>query len=181
MTDNITIRLLTPSDIYPEMLESFNRKQIISDKWVKNGNRYELIKTDEVRDWSSEKKIWLSQYLLQQMNSGGFAAGAFAESKFVGFSCLDGVLQGIAEKYVNLAMLFVDDDWKRKGIGKMLFTQMCLCAEQMKADKIFISAIPAYDTISFYLNLGCVDAQYVIDSFVDTENDRYLEYNLRED
>ena len=35
MTDNITIRLLTPSDIYPEMLESFNHKQIISNKWVK--------------------------------------------------------------------------------------------------------------------------------------------------
>ena len=181
MTDNITIRLLTPSDIYPEMLESFNRKQIISDKWVKNGNCYELIKTDEIRDWSGEKKIWISQYLCQQINSGGYAAGAFSDHKLVGFSCLDGAIQGISEKYVNLTMLFVDDEWKRKGIGKKLFKQMCLCAERMKADKIFISAIPSYDTVSFYLNLGCVDAKYVIDSFVDTENDRYLEYNLKRD
>lgn len=178
MTDHITIRFLTPSDIYPEMLESFNHKQIISNKWVKNGDRYELTKTHEVREWSREKRIWISQYLYQQMDRGGFAVAAFSNSKIVGFSCLDGILQGISEKYVNLTMLFVDDEWRRNGIGKKLFKQMCLCAEHMKADKIFISAIPSYDTISFYFNMGCSDAKYIVDSFVDTENDRYLEYNL---
>ncbi len=181
MTDNITIRVLTPSDIYPEMLESFNRKQIISDKWVKNGERYELTKSYEVREWSCEKRIWISQYLYQQINRGGFAVGAFFNSKIVGFACLDGILQGISEKYANLTMLFVDDEWRRNGIGKKLFKQMCLCAEHMKADRIFISAIPSYDTISFYFNMGCLDAKYIVDSFVDTENDRYLEYNLNRD
>ena len=181
MTDNITIRLLTPSDIYPEMLESFNHKQIISDKWVKNGERYELTKTYEVREWSNEKRIWISQYLYQQMNRGGFAAGAFSNGKIAGFACLDGILQGISEKYVNLTMLFVDDEWRRNGIGKKLFKQMCLCAEHMKADRIFISAIPSYDTISFYFNMGCLDAEYIVQSFVDTENHRYLEYNLNRD
>ena len=96
MTDNVTIRLLTPSDIYPEMLESFNHKQIISDKWVKNGDRYELSKTYEVREWSSEKRIWISQYLYQQMDRGGFVAGAYSNSRIVGFACLDGILQGIS-------------------------------------------------------------------------------------
>lgn len=179
MTETITIRFLTPSDIYPEMLESFNHKQIISDKWVKNEKGYELTKTCEVREWNSKKRIWISQYLYQQMNRGGFAAGAFSNSKIVGFACLDGILQGISEKYVNLTLLFVDDEWKRKGIGKRLFREMCLCAEDMGADKIFISAIPSYDTISFYFNMGCLDAEYIVESFVDTENDRYLEYNLK--
>lgn len=179
MIDSIAIRLLTPSDIYPEMLESFKHKQIISNKWVKTGDHYELAKANEVREWSKDKRVWISQYLCQQMNRGGFAAGAFSHSQMVGFSCLDGILQGILEKYVNLTMFFVDDEWRRKGIGKELFKQMCLCAENMKADKIFISAIPSYETISFYFNMGCSDAQYIIDSFVDTENDRYLEYDLK--
>lgn len=179
MIDNITIRPLTPSDIYPEMLESFQHKQIISNKWVKNADRYELTKVCEVCEWSKEKKIWISQYLCQQMNRGGCIAGAFSNSQMVGFSCLDGILQGTSEKYVNLTMLFVDNNWKRKGIGKRLFQQMCLCAEKMEADKIFISAVPSYDTISFYLNMGCSEAQYIIDSFVDTEDDRYLEYDLK--
>lgn len=179
MIDTITIRLLAPSDIYPEMLESFNHKQITFNKWVKNGDRYELTKTHEVREWSSEKRIWISKYLYQQMNRGGFAAGAFCNNKIVGFSCLDGTLECIQDKYVNLTMLFVDDEWRRKGIGKKLFHQMCLCAETMKADKIFISAIPSYETVAFYFNMGCSDAKYIIYSFVDTENDRYLEYALK--
>ena len=115
------------------------------------------------------------------MNRGGFAAGAFSNNQIVGFSCLDGILQGTSEKYVNLTMLFVDDEWRQKGIGKKLFQLMCTCAGNMQADKIFISAIPSYDTIRFYFNRGCSDAQYIIDSFIDTQEDRYLEYDLKRD
>lgn len=179
MTDNIRIRPLTPSDIYPEMLEQFQHKQIISNKWIKSEGRYELIKTYEIREWSQEKKIWIPQYLCQQMNRGGFAAGAFCNDQIVGFSCIDGILQGTAEKYANLTMLFVDDEWKRKGVGRKLFKQMSLSAENMGANKIFISAIPSSDTISFYFNMGCSDAKWIIESFVDTEKDRYLEYDLK--
>lgn len=179
MIGNITVRLLTPSDIYPEMLETFQNKQIISNKWVKNGERYELAKVCEIHEWSKKKKIWVSQYLCQQMNRGGFVAGTFSNNQIVGFACLDGILQGTSEKYVNLTMLFVDAERRRQGIGKQLFQQMCLCAKNMKADKIFISAVPSYDTVAFYFNMGCSDAQYIIDSFIDTEEDRYLEYDLK--
>lgn len=179
MISNIIIRLLTPSDTYPEMLGTFQHRQIILNKWVKNGESYELTKAYEIREWSKEKKIWISQYLCQQMNRGGFIVGAFLNNQIVGFACLDGILRGVPEKYVNLTMLFIDDNWRRKGIGKKLFQQMCLYAKNMEADKIFISAIPSYDTISFYFNMGCSDAQYIIDSFIDTEEDRYLEYDLK--
>lgn len=60
-----------------------------------------------------------------------------------------------------------------------MFNQMCLCTEDMRADKIFISAISSYDTVAFYFNMGCPDAKYIIDSFIDTKNDRYLEYSLK--
>lgn len=178
MIDHIVIRLLTPSDLCPEMLESFRHKQTISEKWVKNGDHYELTSTDEVREWSKEKRIWIPQYLRQQLNRGGCAAGAFCDGRIVGFACVDGIVQGATEKYANLTMLFVDDTWRRKGIGKKLFRQMCLCAAKIGADKIFISAIPASDTISFYCSMGCSDAKCIIDGFIDTENDRYMEYDL---
>lgn len=42
MTDTITIRLLTLSDIHPEMLYSFKDRQVITDKWVKINDHYEL-------------------------------------------------------------------------------------------------------------------------------------------
>lgn len=179
MTDNITIRLLTHSDIHPEMLKSFNDRQVISDIWVKTEGRYILSKTSEVYEWNDSKRIWISQYLKQQMESGGYAAGAFCGDILVGFSSIDGTLEGTAEKYANLTMLFVDDDWKRKGIGRSLFNLMCRCAKEMGADKLFISAIPSYETVAFYFNMGCSDAGGIIEDFIDTEEDRYMEYDLK--
>lgn len=178
MTDNIIINPLSLLDIYPEMLESFNHKQIILNKWTKKDERYVLTKTYEVREWSSDKRIWISRYLYQQINRGGCAVGAFSDNKLIGFGSLDGILEGASNKYVNLSMLFVDDEWQHKGIGKSLFKQICVFAKSMKADKIFISAIPSDETISFYFRMGCQDADQIIESFIDTENDRYLEYDL---
>lgn len=179
MTDNITIKLLTPSDIHPEMLKSFNDRQVITDIWVKTEDRYTLSKTNEVYMWNDSKRIWISQYLARQMESGGYVAGAFFGNKLVGFASIDGVLEGVQEKYANLTMLFVDDDFKRKGIGRSLFSEMCRCAKGIGADKLFISAIPSYETVAFYFNMGCLDAKQIIEDFVDTEEDRYMEYYLK--
>lgn len=42
-------------------------------------------------------------------------------------------------------------------------------ANELNADKIFISAIPSKETIEFYLKVGCKDAKEVIEAFTDTE------------
>ena len=48
----------------------------------------------------------------------------------------------------------------------------------MKADKIFISAIPSVETVNFYFNIGCKDALEIIPEYVDTKQDRYMEFLL---
>lgn len=178
MQNDIIIKRLNILDIYPEILQNFNHKQHISAKWVKTANGWELKQANEIREWDNEKRLWIPQYLCEQIARGGFAIGAFYGNKIIGFACIDGTLKGNANKYANLTMLFVDDKWKRKGIGKELFKQICWCAASMHADKIFISAIPSYETISFYFHMGCIDAEEIINDFIDTENDRYLEYNI---
>ncbi len=180
----IEIRELKQAQMHPGLLESFRHIQRITDKYVKKGNAYELVRTDEIRQWNAEKRIRLSQYLCRQADSGGAVVGAFAsEGRLVGFTSLDGTLQGAADgpKYANLTMLFVDDEWKRQGIGRNLLERICLCARDRKADRLFISAISSYETIAFYFSMGCRDAKSIIESFVDTEEDRYLEYALKED
>ncbi|MCH5183648.1 MAG: GNAT family N-acetyltransferase [Oscillospiraceae bacterium] len=178
--DNITVRNLTSEELHPQMLQTFTHKQNISAQWVKNSDRWVLQKTSLRREWSDEKRIWVPQYLRHQLDRGGAVIGAFCGNRLVGFACIDGILKGNPEKYTNLTMLFVDDDWKRKGIGKALFRQICQCAAKQKADKIFISAVPSYETVSFYFAMGCSDAKVKIDNFIDTEEDRYLEYPLKE-
>lgn len=179
MDGGTVIRPLHPTDIRPQMLAGFQHRQVISDKWVRDGEGYRLIKTHEIREWDSGKRIWIPQYLTQQLDRGGAAIGAFLGGRLIGFASLDGILVGGPEKYANLTMLFVDDRWHWRGTGKQLFGRICRCAENRGADKLFISAIPSHDTISFYFSMGCLDAVHIIDEFVDTEYDWYLEYHLK--
>ena len=53
-----------------------------------------------------------------------------------------------------------------------------LLLRQLKADKIFISAIPSVETVNFYFNIGCKDALEIIPEYVDTQQDRYMEFLL---
>ena len=174
----IKIKDLTINDITPDMLLNFSHHQVIKEKWVKKNKKWELTTTSELREWNDEKRIWISDYLRQQIERGGSVEGAFAKDVLVGFCSVDGFLTGNTAKYANMTMLFVDDNWKRKGVGKKLFKKICLCAAKMKADKLFISAIPSFDTIAFYQCMGCEDAKEIISEYVDTDQDRYLEFVL---
>ena len=174
----VEIKNLSTNDISSDMLLNFNHHQIITKKWVNRNNKWEIVATSDLREWNKDKRIWISEYLRQQITRGGSVIGAYVEDILVGFCCVDGTLIGKTTKYANMTMLFVDDRWKRKGIGKKLFKEICICAKQMDAEKLFISAIPSFDTIAFYFNMGCKDARDIISEYVDTDKDRYLEFVL---
>lgn len=173
------IKQLHTSDICPGLLDTFAHSQKITKKWIKSREDWVLTDASILREWSSEKRVWISEYMIQQINRGGITVGAFYEAQLIGFCCVDGVLSGNSAKYANLTMLFVDDVWKRNGIGKMLFQEACNHAIALGAEKLFISAIPSVQTISFYFKMGCIDAVEIVEKFIDSENDRYLEYNLK--
>jgi Acetyltransferase (GNAT) family. len=166
------------ANIASDMFKSFHHHQAITKKWVNDDNNWTLKDASDLREWDDEKRIWISEYLRKQIERGGSVIGAFNDNVFNGFCCVDGFLLGETAKYANLSMLFVDDDWKRRGIGKSLFKAACECAKKIGADKLFISAVPSFETIAFYFNMGCTDAEETISEYVDTDNDRYLEFKL---
>lgn len=161
--------------ITPDLLKDFAHYQKITKKWVKRDGAWELAEVSLLREWSEDKRIWITEYMCQQIDRGGITVGAFCEERLVGFCCVDGTVSGNSAKYANLTMLFVDDRWKRNGIGKLLLQEAREHAGKLGAEKIFISAIPSEETIAFYLKMGCVDANEIIGAYVDSEDDRYLE------
>ena len=169
---------LNTKNIASEMLFDFCHHQVITKTYIHDNNEWKTTDTHILREWSLEKKKWISQYLQQQIERGGFAVAAFDEDILIGFCSVDGRLLGKTAKYANMTMLFVDDRYKRKGIGKKLFFEICSCARLLKADKIFISAIPSVETVNFYFNIGCKDALEIIPEYVDTKQDRYMEFLL---
>lgn len=172
------IKILSSAHITPQFLLHFHHRQEITEKWVKRNHTWQLVDSTDLREWDAEKRLWIPEYLREQIARGGTVAAAYENDTLVGFGCLDGVLAGQTAKHTNLTMLFVDDTRKRQGIGTTLFAALCTRAAAMGADKLFISAIPSAETVAFYFNLGCVDANEHIPAFLDTEEDRPLEYIL---
>lgn len=175
----LRIESISSDSVSTDMLLNFHHYQVINQKYINLNGRWEITKAHELREWNAEKRIWIIKYLCEQIVRGGSVAGAFWDDVFVGFCSVDGYLYGETAKYANLTMLFVDDEFKRKGVGKALFKTACKCALVNGADKLFISAIPSVETIAFYFNMGCEDAKEIVTNYIDTENDRYLEYKLR--
>ena len=169
---------LAIENITPDMFLIFNHHQMITKKWVYSNNEWALAEASDLREWSKEKRIWITEYLREQIERGGSTVAAYDSDVLIGFCCVDGYLRGKTAKYANLTMLFVDDKWQRKGVGKKLFDEICKRAAKMNADKLFISAIPSIETVAFYFSMGCEDTKEMISEYIDTENDRYLEYAL---
>ena len=169
---------LTVDSIASDMFTNFRHCQLITRKWKQRNNQWAIVDTSILREWDAEKRVWIPQYLCQQIERGGAVVAAYEAYELIGFCSIDGYLLGNTAKYANLTMLFVDDRWKRKGIGRKLFFEICSHAKRMQANKLFISAIPSIETLDFYFNIGCKDTTEIIPEFVDTEHDRYLEFSL---
>lgn len=176
--DAAVLRLLFPAELTPRLLADFCHRQHIQRQWVRRCGAWVLEDVDLLRQWSQQKRAWLPLYLKAQVQRGGVALGAFWDGKLVAFGCLDGTLEGERARYANLTMLFVDDRYKRQGLGRRLFDQLCRYAETLGAERVFVSAVPSWETVAFYQALGCQDAEEVPAAFVDTDDDRFLEYRL---
>ena len=121
-------------------------------------------------------RIYAGKNSERRDGNGGF----LPEGQLAGFCCVGGDLAGETASYANLLLLFVDDRFKRHGIGRLLLQEACRYAKKLGAEKLFLSAIPSEDTIAFYQNMGCVDAKGIVNPFVDDEEDRLMEITTKD-
>lgn len=172
------IRKVSPSELDGAFLWDFDTYQCYHRMWEKTDGEWSLKRTHAIRQWNDEKKLWITENLNQFIGMGGYVSGAFVEDRLVGFLALDTDAKGTGGQYMNLSLLFVDARYKRRGVGKYLFDDCVKEASRLGAKKLFISSIPAEETVAFYFAMGCKDAQEIIDEWVDMPYDRYLEYTL---
>lgn len=172
------IKKLTIDQLPDSLLENFCHQQHITQKWVKIANNWVIKEVVETRTWENEKKVWIPVYLKAQIERGGSIIGAFQKDALIGFISMDGYLRWNTAKYANLTMLFIDDGFNRSGLGSRLFEEICEEAKRIGATKLFISAIPALETIAFYKHLGCIEVQENIQEYIDMQEDYYLEFLL---
>ncbi len=175
------------SIIYKEMdiQDAEKIKEIDASQYIKRAWR-EVDGERILIDLDYHDKTWPNGYekhlegLKDTIKNEGKAFGAYEkDGRLLGFATLNRDVFGEKYKHVLLDQIFISNEQRGRGIGKTLFN---LCVDQARiwnADKIYICAGSAEDTIAFYRRIGCMDAEEINKEFYDNDpRDIQLEYPI---
>ena len=122
--------------------------------------RLELEESGRIRKISASQYIGVSTG--KWMESGGFACGAFHEDgALVGFITVNPEVFGSTSRYVLLDQLFISLPHRGRGIGTLLLHHAKETASSWGAEKLYICAGSAEETIAFYFIQGAVEASEI--------------------
>ena len=176
---DIKIRQLHEADCTPTLLTNFNRYQEVRRCWRRTDGEWALVDISYVEQWNDGKKQSLTASLLAHLREGGRAVGAFDADTLVGFAWVLAEPFGSRRQYVNLDMMHTSYEYRGAGIGRRVFAAICEQARELGAEKLYISAHSAEETMAFYRKIGCVDAAEINESLAAAEPfDYQLEYIL---
>lgn len=169
MNANTKVRELKADDCTPNLLDSFDRHQEVRQCWRREGDGYALTDTCYTEAWGTDKKQAVISGLCSTLASGGGAVGAFAGGALVGFASVESALFGSSNQYVNLSMLHVSYEQRRRGTGRALFAAACEQARKLGAERLYISAHSSRESMAFYRKAGCVDVAEVNQKMAEEE------------
>jgi predicted N-acetyltransferase YhbS len=163
------------------MLDSFDRKQEIFRCYRLIGGVEMLIDNPFVQDWSIEQKQKIvRENFTRAIETSGCVIVALDGERVIGFVSFFGELIGSEHQYVNLDMLHVSREYRRRGIGKKLWKRAIAAACRRGFEKFYISAHSSEESQAFYHAVGCVKATEIIPELFEAEPfDVHMEYGLQ--
>lgn len=160
-------------------LDGFIRLQKVFECWRKNGEDYALMPVTYTEDWSLEERRKSADRIINEINSGSIAYGAFENGKVIGYALILKERFGSKKQYIDLAEFYVSAPYRRNGTGKELFRLACAAARKLGGAKLYISAHSAKESIAAYTNYGCVPALEINRRIAEKEPfDLQLEFEL---
>ncbi len=119
------------------------------------------------------------QDLRQTFDTGGILNGAFHDGSLIGISGIDKKLVGKYKNMINLCILWVSKEFRRKGIARKLLNLSRTEAKNRNVDRIYISATPSRNTVEFYQKMGCEVTEEIDPEMFEKEpEDVHLELKL---
>lgn len=177
MTD-LTFRQLLLDEC--ERINEINAAQYVGKAWREVGGKRQLVDINyQDPDWPNGYEHHFN-HLKQTISQGGSAIGAFdLGGRLIGIATVNREFFGEKINYVLLDQLFITLEHRNKGIGKKLFFLSANIAKEWKADKLFICAGSAEETVAFYFAIGCKEADEIqMEFYEDDPRDFQLEYSL---
>lgn len=176
--ENITYRKLTVEEC--ECIKEMDASQYIGKAWRIIDGKRKLVEINyQDPDWPNGYEYHYNN-LKGTILSGGSAIGAFdSNNKLLGFTTINREFFGEKYNHVLLDQLFITLEYRSKGIGKKLFMLSADVAREWDADKIYICAGSAEETIAFYFAIGCKEAVEINKELYESDpRDYQLEFSL---
>lgn len=170
----ITYGSLSEKEFSLSSLDSFDGRQEVTHCWRKRDGLWTLLPIAYTDDSVPDAGM-----VLDALHAGNPAFGAWEEGALVGLALLARERFGSEGQYVDLAEFHVSRPCRRRGIGERLFALACRGARELGAEKLYISAHSARETIAAYRKYGCVEAEEIYWPLAKKEPcDVQLEYRL---
>lgn len=172
-------QILDEASINRGLFAQFVRHQTVVTCWRQGADGWCQKDDPFIDDWDEGDYSVLIEDLKATVRAGGFVYGAFVDGALKGFVSVRAGLFGGAEGYMDLAHIYVSEEWRRSGIGTALFEAAKRWARAQGAKKLYISAHSAVESQAFYRKMGCVEAVQADPAHVEAEPfDCQLEYVL---
>ena len=165
----ITYRTLTENDICRDLFRNFIRHQVVTKCWRRDNGNWVIRNDPFIDEWTEEEYQELIANLQETICSGGFVYAAFCNAQLKGFVSVTSKLFGTSQQYLDLKNIYVSEDQRNCGIGKVLFEAAKLWAREHSAKKLYISAHSAVESQAFYQRMGCVEAKEYNQEHVEKE------------
>lgn len=159
--DEITYAPLTADRFGVESLDNFVRCQHVKECWRRVDGALALRPAEYTEDWTLEERRETAAQVLGAVAHGGAAFGAFSGGEVAGFAVLAGERLGSRGQYADLALFYVSEPFRGRGVGGTLFRAACAAAREMGAEKLYISAHSAREVMAAYWALGCTEAEEI--------------------
>lgn len=175
--ENVIYRKLAVEDC--QCINEMNPSQYIGKAWRKVNGKHQLVEINyHDLDWPNGYEYHYNN-LRETIINEGSAIGAFDNNRLLGFATINREFFGEKYNYVLLDQLFITLECRGKGIGKKLFMLSVDVAREWKADKIYICAGSAEETIAFYFAIGCKEAVEINKELYESDpRDYQLEFSL---
>lgn len=175
----IRFQRLDKSSFNERSLDGFERRQTVRACWRRQNGAWTLARLAYEEGWNLPERRAIAADIARRMAAELSAFGAFHGDQLIGFITVSHALFGRSVRYAQLACFQVSAPFRRQGVGRQLFALAAQEARSLGADKLYISACSAVETLSAYRALGCTAASEINARLAAEEPyDVPLEYSL---
>lgn len=149
----ITYETMNPNQV--SRLTEVDRSEYID--LIYEMNNHQLIEIPSAHDcptWTEEMMDEIQERFLDEINQGGLAIGAFDEGRLIGFGVLAYKFRGKNSNMLQVDLMYVTRDYRRRGIGTQIFNLLKEEARRRGAEYLYISSTETRSAVSFYTTNG---------------------------